>query len=1255
MPSVLRVKRTGMIRRGGQSMRNIYLAGVSGVCALLSCVARSGTNTWTDTGPNASNVNVAYSANPAIAFARGGDKFYKSSDGGVTWTAKLAQNTERSAYALDPSNANVIVLQWAGFNNLQRSTDAGETFTNVSFALDVDALKFSRDGAFLYALTNFPPYVRRSVNQGASWSNTANTGLPAQPPNSIFVPMPRVIGIHPADANTLYVGFRDAALDGIYKSVDGGANWTVNAGMFGVKVWAVEVSHANPQHVYAASETGLYRTVDGGTTWARVPDPASTGVATASMTSVTFDPANANVIYAGGSQRGEIFRSSDGGATWERRDQGVVASTVNSLSVRPGGGGQLLAGTSHTLYRTANAGQSWAVSAAGIRAANVTFVQNGSRLRAGLADGGLYESLDGNAWTALNNTALRASQTNNLFGQVRSISEPGKLFVMLSGGGLTSSSDGGNTWQPRPPTFNTLNNGTFGGFLTLPGSGLVHLATTTIGVEKSHNDGATWQWSSNGLPNITTGVDLVRNADASEIYLGTFTQGIYKSTDGGDGWMAASGNLQGINLLITALEYDEANNVLVVGTNDGAFVTRDGGANYTPLTHPTPGTQASIRDLLVEDFDNGAIYIGTLPAVYRSVDQGVTWTELSSGTAPSVFDSLYSLAGDGSGVIYAGRVPSGLKVFTVAPDIELLTSAPAAGNYAIGAEVPWSVTVRNNGPHAATFARFEWQVPANVSITNLTTSRGSCSVAPGRLLNCDLGVMQPASVANIALNIRGNSGGTVAIAASAGASEIDSQPGNQSFANSGVRFVEQVDLASTLNTSAASVDSGGNFDYTLSIRNNGPDAVSGASFQTTFDARDQYALAQGSLAGCSGTVAGTLTCPLPALASGASSTWRWTVTPIPAGSRTANAVANVNPAISNDTDPTNNGAAATLNVRAVNDMSLALAGNASSVNRGAQVTYTLTVTNHGVIVAPGVITHLTLPSVLRFVSATGAVCTGDVIVACEHSPLAAGASTVVAITLDTLGSRSAEVTADVTSANPDPNPNNNSANATLTIAPVSDVGVTMVSSAASATQNTQFSYTLTATNSAGSDASAATSRVTLSNLLTFTSSSGATCTHAAGIVTCDLGTLAPGGSLVVTINVSATSTGAASSSAEIQSAAIDPAAANNSSSAPVVTITSPPPPPPPSGGGSSSSSGGGGGGKGGGAFDYASALTLFVFLLWSRERRRRSLISTALAWGRAPWIFQIRVPGAARGSCQWRSSRVFRCPPTSRSGLPPRA
>ena len=46
----------------------------------------------------------------------------------------------------------MIVVQWAGFNNIQRSTDAGESFTSASSTVDADVLRFSRNGAFLYVL-----------------------------------------------------------------------------------------------------------------------------------------------------------------------------------------------------------------------------------------------------------------------------------------------------------------------------------------------------------------------------------------------------------------------------------------------------------------------------------------------------------------------------------------------------------------------------------------------------------------------------------------------------------------------------------------------------------------------------------------------------------------------------------------------------------------------------------------------------------------------------------------------------------------------------------------------------------------------------------------------------------------------------------------------------------------------------------------------------------------------------------------------
>ena len=97
----------------------------------------------------------------------------------------------------------------------------------------------------------------------------------------------------------------------------------------------------------------------------------------------------------------------------------------------------------------------------------------------------------------------------------------------------------------------------------------------------------------------------------------------------------------------------------------------------------------------------------------------------------------------------------------------------------------------------------------------------------------------------------------------------------------------------------------------------------------------------------------------------------------------------------------------------------------------------------------------------------------------------------------------------VTGGNPDPDLADNEATGALTIAPLSDVGVTLTSGSASVVLNGSFAYTLTATNAEGSDATSATAQVALSALLTSTSATGATCTSTATVRAARSGTTAP--------------------------------------------------------------------------------------------------------------------------------------------------
>ena len=440
--------------------------------------------------------------------------------------------------------------------------------------------------------------------------------------------------------------------------------------------------------------------------------------------------------------------------------------------------------------------------------------------------------------------------------------------------------------------------------------------------------------------------------------------------------------------------------------------------------------------------------------------------------------------------------------------------------------------------------------------------------------------------------------------ASATAAERDPVPANNTVSHPGVRFIEEADLSATVVAAPAAVDVGYGTEYTVTVHNAGPEAATAAAVNVQFGANDTYVLAQGSLANCTGSPDQTLHCPLATLQSGETKSWRWNVTTGPTvGSRSLSATLVVDPDHTHDPNAANNTALATLDVRAANDLAIQLTPGSNAVTRGTHVTYILSTTNGGVIPAQNVTPKLLFTAGMQFISGSGATCsaTADT-VTCDAGTLAAGASGDVQIVMDTIATGANLVTASVSSLHPDPNAGNNTASATLTIAPFADVGVTLAAGATAVTQNAALAYTLTANNTATSDATAATAHVTLSNLLTYSSATGATCTHAAGVVTCDLGSLAPNASLVVTINTTAATAGTANSSADITSAAFDPVTGNNLASAAAVTISAPPPPPPPP---SSSSSGGGGKKGGGGAFDALTAMLLAALVIAMGRRGRR--------------------------------------------------
>lgn len=139
--------------------------------------------------------------------------------------------------------------------------------------------------------------------------------------------------------------------DGIYKSEDGGKTWK-NMGLKASEHLSKIIIHPNDSKVmWVASqgplwskggERGVYKSIDGGTNWTRtLGDDEWVGA-----TDMLIDPRNPDVLYAatwqrhrtvagylGGGPGTAIYKSTDGGDTWNKLTNGLPSSNMGKIGL----------------------------------------------------------------------------------------------------------------------------------------------------------------------------------------------------------------------------------------------------------------------------------------------------------------------------------------------------------------------------------------------------------------------------------------------------------------------------------------------------------------------------------------------------------------------------------------------------------------------------------------------------------------------------------------------------------------------------------------------------------------------------------------------------------------------------------------------------------------------------------------------------------------------------------------------------------
>ncbi len=254
--------------------------------------------------------------------------------------------------------------------------------------------------AAIDAVSGTPPVIYVGAASGGVWKSI-DGGITFKPIFDDHVQSIGAVRVNRHNPDDVWVGSGESWVrnsvgigDGVYRSTDGGTTWK-HLGLAGNRhVAAIRLSSRDPETAFVcalgnawapSAERGVYRTTDGGANWTLVLKvDANTGCA-----DLDIDPANPNILFAamwdfrrypdffrsGGPGSG-LYRSIDGGVSWQRLTQGLPEDEVGRIAVavapsRPGTVYATVECAESALYRSDDLGATWArlsdASAIGMR------------------------------------------------------------------------------------------------------------------------------------------------------------------------------------------------------------------------------------------------------------------------------------------------------------------------------------------------------------------------------------------------------------------------------------------------------------------------------------------------------------------------------------------------------------------------------------------------------------------------------------------------------------------------------------------------------------------------------------------------------------------------------------------------------------------------------------------------------------------------------------------------------------------------
>jgi photosystem II stability/assembly factor-like uncharacterized protein len=675
--------------------------------------------------------------NPSVVYAgaaQGG--IWKTTTGGSSWSPLTDTQASLAigSIALDPNNSSTIYVGTGEENfsgdsyygaGILKSTNGGTSWSHLcgSFCGPVGQDGFYGGGARVGGLAVSPSSsqvvlaavallskdgIYRSADGGKTWKQV----LSGNPGTAVL--------FDPTNGNTAYAALGSSfsgGTKGVYKSADGGQTWVADNGSganvltlanAGRIVLAMDPSHsgtlyASISNVNDGSLLGMFKTTDGGMNWTQLTStPDYCTPQCWYDNTVAVDPANSNVVYAGGAYTETLVRSLDGGSSWTvlqaAGNFGFLHADMHALAFAHDGS---------TLYLANDGG---IYSTTQITAANPVF----TALNSTLATAQFYHGLSIDPTNAAN--AIGGTQDNGT--EIYSGALPWKDVVCGDGAATaidgaapktmyaacenidiekSSTGGGAGSWTQSISGINTGDRVEFIPPLAIDPTQPANLYFGTYRLYQTTNGAASWTAISGDLTGgpsfwgVVTGI-AVAPSDSNTVYVATGDSHVWVTTNALAGTGATFTN-RSASLpprVITDVVVDPALSTTAYLTFSGfkgfgdskghVFRTTDGGAHWSDISGNLPNTP--VNALVINPNSPSEIFVGTDIGVFYTTSGGVSWATLNVGL-PRVAVLGLALHSPSSTLRAAthGRSVWDLNISTVLPVVDITSISPSAATH----------------------------------------------------------------------------------------------------------------------------------------------------------------------------------------------------------------------------------------------------------------------------------------------------------------------------------------------------------------------------------------------------------------------------------------------------------------------------------------------------------------------------------------------------------------------------------------------